>query len=104
MIRRVHHTSFTVSDMDRSLGFYRDRMGMQVIREQGGKVEYLARAVGIPDVDMRVVFLLPTPDSTELLELIDPWLEITDVHVVPMRRIDDAMHDDGFVVAVGRAR
>ena len=40
----------------------------------------------------------------ELLEIVDPWLEITEVHILPMRRLDDVVHDDGFVVAVGRAR
>lgn len=70
MIRRVHHTSFTVSDMEGSLAFYRDLLGMQVIGDQGGKGGYLAEVVGFPDVDMRVVFLLPTSDSAELLELI----------------------------------
>ena len=63
MIRRVHHTSFTVSDMDRSLAFYRGLLGMEVIGDQGGKGGYLAAVVGFPDVDMRVVFVRPTPDS-----------------------------------------
>ncbi len=40
----------------------------------------------------------------ELLALVDPWLDLTDVHVLPMRRLDGVVHDDGFVVAVGRAR
>jgi catechol 2,3-dioxygenase-like lactoylglutathione lyase family enzyme len=71
MIRRVHHTSFTVSDMGRSLAFYRDLLGMEMIGEQGGKGGYLAEVVGFPDVDMRVVFLRPTPDSVHLLELIE---------------------------------
>ena len=71
MIRRVHHTSFTVSDMERSLAFYRDLLGMEVIGDQGGKGGYLAEVVGFPDVDMRVVFVRPTPDSAELLELIE---------------------------------
>ena len=40
----------------------------------------------------------------ELLEVVEPWLEVTDVRTLPMRRLDDVVHDDGFVVAVGRAR
>ncbi len=57
--------------MEKSLTFYRDLLGMEVIGEQGGKVPYLAEAVGFPDVDMRVVFLRPTPDSVPILELIE---------------------------------
>ena len=40
----------------------------------------------------------------ELLALVDPWLDLTDVHVLPMRRLDGVVHDEGFVVAVGRTR
>jgi catechol 2,3-dioxygenase-like lactoylglutathione lyase family enzyme len=71
LIRRVHHTSFTVADLERSLAFYRDLLGMEVIGDQGGKGGYLAEVVGFADVDMRVVFLRPTPDSPHLLELIE---------------------------------
>ena len=31
VVRGFHHTSFTVSDMERSLAFYRDLLGMQVV-------------------------------------------------------------------------
>ena len=30
MISGIHHTSFTVSDMERSIAFYRDVLGMKV--------------------------------------------------------------------------
>jgi len=71
MIRRVHHTSFTVSNMDRSLAFYRDLLGMNVVNEQGGKLDYLAEMTDIPGVDLRIVFLRPTENSEHLLELIE---------------------------------
>ncbi len=57
MIRRMYHTSFTVSDMERSLAFYQDLLGLEVVADQGGKGGYLATVTGFPDVDMRVVFL-----------------------------------------------
>jgi 2-polyprenyl-3-methyl-5-hydroxy-6-metoxy-1,4-benzoquinol methylase len=40
----------------------------------------------------------------ELLDVVEPWLDLTDVHVLPMRRLDGVVHDEGFVVAVGRPR
>jgi 2-polyprenyl-3-methyl-5-hydroxy-6-metoxy-1,4-benzoquinol methylase len=40
----------------------------------------------------------------ELVELVEPWLDLSDVHVLPMRRLDGAVHDEGFVVAVGQPR
>jgi len=70
LIKRVHHTSFTVSDMDRSLRFYRDLLGFEFINEQGGKVPYLSVITGFEEADLRVVFLRPTPTSETFLELI----------------------------------
>ena len=70
MIRRTHHTSFTVKDMDRSVAFYRDLLGMELVGEQGGKVPYLATITGFEGADLRVVFVKPTPDSDFMIELI----------------------------------
>ena len=70
MIRRTHHTSITVKDMDRSIEFYRDLLGMEFIGEQGGKVPYLSTVTGFADADLRVVFFKPVPDSDYLIELI----------------------------------
>ena len=41
LISTIHHTAFTVSDMERSLAFYRDILGMKVLWDsvQAG-VEY----------------------------------------------------------------
>lgn len=71
MFRRIYHTSFTVSDMDRSLEFYRDLLGMKVVGDQGGRGGYLATVTGFPEVDLRVVFLKTTETSEDLLELIE---------------------------------
>ncbi len=71
MIRRMYHTSFTVSDMERSLAFYRDLLGLEVVADQGGKGGYLATVTGFPDVDMRVVFLRTPAPSGYFLELIE---------------------------------
>ena len=70
MIKRVDHTSFTVSDMDRSIQFYHDLLGFAFVTEQGGKVPYLSDITGFDQADLRVVFLKPTPTSDTLLELI----------------------------------
>lgn len=34
MILGIHHTAISVQDMDRSLGFYRDLLGMEVLSDQ----------------------------------------------------------------------
>jgi catechol-2,3-dioxygenase len=43
----VMHTGFTVSDIDRSIHFYRDTLGMQLVRRQEGTAPYLEGAYAI---------------------------------------------------------
>ncbi len=69
----IHHTSFTVSDMDRSLGFYRDLLGLRTIfdtDDEGMRMEGpVADAVtGCPDTSQRLVYLAAGTDLLELVE------------------------------------
>jgi catechol 2,3-dioxygenase-like lactoylglutathione lyase family enzyme len=65
----IHHTSFTVADMDRSLGFYRDVLGMEVLFDQEGTAAYLARITGFPGARLRIVHLRLARGSDHVLEL-----------------------------------
>jgi len=51
------HTGFTVRDLDRSLAFYRDVLGMEVVFEQEKRGGYLAEIVGYPDAHVRMAHL-----------------------------------------------
>jgi lactoylglutathione lyase len=53
----LHHTGLTVRDLDRSLGFYRDLLGMQVLFEQEKKGGYLAKIVGYEGAHVRMAHL-----------------------------------------------
>ena len=53
----MYHTGFVVSDMDRSLAFYRDLLGMEVERELAIEGEFFERVHGYPGVKGRLVFL-----------------------------------------------
>lgn len=53
----LHHTGLTVRDLDRSLGFYRDLLGMQVLFEQEKKGGYLAEIVGYQGAHVRMAHL-----------------------------------------------
>ena len=68
-ITGADHTSFTVADLDRSLTFYRDMLGMEVIwiRPQITN-QYWRDIVGFPDAVVRGAFLA-IPGSTHRLEL-----------------------------------
>ena len=65
---RVHHTGFTVSDLDRSVAFYRDLLGCEVIAEQEKQGGYLAAIVGYPDAHVRMAHLR-VPGADHVIEL-----------------------------------
>lgn len=73
-LRRVHHTSFTVSDLDRSLEFYRDLLGCEVLATQEKDGGYFAAIVGDPRAHVRMAHLrVPGADHViELFEYVAP--------------------------------
>jgi lactoylglutathione lyase len=68
------HTGFTVRDLERSLAFYRDALGMEVVFEQEKRGGYLAEIVGYPDAHVRMAHLqFPGGGHrVELFEYVNP--------------------------------
>lgn len=69
-IRGAHHTGFTVANLERSLTFYRDVLGLEVIGEQLGTAEYLSAVTGFPGVRLKLGFL-KAPGDDHILELLE---------------------------------
>ena len=69
-VSRLHHTGYTVSDLDRSLTFYRDLLGCEVVATQTKEGGYLAAIVGYPDAHVRMAHLR-APDSSHVIELFE---------------------------------
>lgn len=69
-IKKAHHTGFTVRSLERSIAFYRDLLGFELIFQWNPKAPYLGELVGYPDVDMHsAIMRIPNSDvSLELLE------------------------------------
>jgi catechol 2,3-dioxygenase-like lactoylglutathione lyase family enzyme len=53
----LHHTGLTISDLQRSLRFWRDGMGMEVLFEQEKAGGYLEAIVGEPGTHVRMAHL-----------------------------------------------
>jgi catechol 2,3-dioxygenase-like lactoylglutathione lyase family enzyme len=53
----LHHTGLTISDLERSLRFWRDGMGMEVLFEQEKIGGYLEAIVGEPGAHVRMAHL-----------------------------------------------
>jgi catechol 2,3-dioxygenase-like lactoylglutathione lyase family enzyme len=75
MVKAVWHFSFTVSNVERSVAFYRDILGMDLVHTQEQSNPYTRKLVGYPDAHLRVA-QLKTPASTcspssHMLELVE---------------------------------
>ncbi len=66
--RAINHTGLTVSDLDRSVGFYRDMLGLEVVAQQEKQGGYLAAIVGYPDAHVRMAHLR-VPQTDHVVEL-----------------------------------
>lgn len=69
-IPMLHHTGLTVSDLETSLGFYRDLLGCEVLATQEKQGGYLAAIVGYPDAHVRMAHLR-APESVHVIELFE---------------------------------
>jgi catechol 2,3-dioxygenase-like lactoylglutathione lyase family enzyme len=69
-LERIHHTSFTVSNLERSLEFYRDLLGCEVLAIQEKQGGYLAAIVGDPRAHVRMAHLR-VPGAEHVIELFE---------------------------------
>jgi catechol 2,3-dioxygenase-like lactoylglutathione lyase family enzyme len=71
MITGFHHVNVTVGDMDRSIAFYRDLIGCELL--PGGGIREgreISEGVGIPNVRLKN-YKLRAPGSDVIVELIE---------------------------------
>lgn len=75
MLRSVFHTSWTVADLDRSVAFYRDLLGFELIGSRERRGPEIDTVVGFPGTDLRIAFMkvpgAPLGSSNHHLELIE---------------------------------
>ena len=76
----VYHTGFTVSDIERSIVFYRDVLGLKLLKRQTGTAPYLATVTGFPGVRLETAFLQPAAGGSvlELLQYVSHPAAATD--------------------------
>ncbi len=75
MLIDTWHFSFTVADIERSVEFYRDVLGMELVHRQEQSNAYTRKFVGYPDAHLKVAQLRikgrETGRSGHLLELVE---------------------------------
>jgi lactoylglutathione lyase len=70
VITKAHHTGLQVESLDRSLRFYRDVLGFEVVFQWNPQAEYIGTLVGYPDVDLHAA-ILRMPGCDVFLELLE---------------------------------
>lgn len=75
MIINCFHFSFTVADIERSVAFYRDVLGLRLVHRMVHDQPYTSTQVGYKDAYLKVALFtidrMPQPPSGHLLELIE---------------------------------
>ena len=70
-ITRPHHMGIQVADLERSLGFYRDILGFEVVFQWNPQAEYIRTIVGYPDADIHAAILRLPADTGVFLEILE---------------------------------
>ena len=69
-ITKAHHTGLTVSSLEKSLAFYRDLLGFEVVFQWNPRAPYIGELLGYPEVDLHAA-ILSMPNSEVFLELLE---------------------------------
>lgn len=67
-ITGTNHTSFTVSDLDRSVGFFTEALGFELLHRGPRDPAMIARVVGVPGADIEVAYVQAPGHRLELIE------------------------------------
>ena len=64
----TNHTSFTVSNLERSIAFYRDCFGFEVTSKAPREPRLTERLMGVPGADIEIAYVRAPGHSLELIE------------------------------------
>jgi len=69
MIQGIHHTCITVSDLDRSVAFYRDLLGLELLmtEESERSGDDRSKALGVPRAKVKLAILRAGDARVELI-------------------------------------
>jgi catechol 2,3-dioxygenase-like lactoylglutathione lyase family enzyme len=71
MINRPHHMGIQVADLERSVSFYRDILGFEVVFQWNPQAEYIRTITGYPEADIHAAVLRLPGESGVFLEILE---------------------------------
>ncbi|WP_321797506.1 VOC family protein [Caballeronia sp. J97] len=84
LVKSVNHTSFTVTDLDRTIGFLCDGLGFELLDKSPRDPAGIEKVVGIKGADMIIAFVQAPGHRIELIQYQGP----ADRKVVVVRPCD----------------
>lgn len=72
LVKGVNHTSFTVTDLDRTIGFLCDGLGLQLLDKSPRDPARLEKLVGIKGADVIIAFVQAPGHRIELIQYQGP--------------------------------
>ena len=72
MITRVNHVSFTVADLQRSIGFYRDGLGLEQKSRISRVDGFVSKVIGMPAAHLEIAHMGAGNCSIELIQYLAP--------------------------------
>ena len=72
MILSTNHTSFTVGNVERSIAFYRDLLGMELISLAERDPAFTEKVTAIPGAHLKIAYLQAPGHRLELIEYLAP--------------------------------
>ena len=80
MVKRGHHTGFTVKDLERTVTFYSEGLGLEIASRIHGPKAYHADITGYPGCTLEVAFVaVPESPSIEFIQYVAPTGEPLDM-------------------------
>ena len=70
MITNMNHVSYTVRNLDESVKFYRDVLGLECVSLAERDEEFSSAVTGIPGVRMKIAYMKAANCSVELIQYI----------------------------------
>lgn len=71
-VQAISHFAITVTDLDRSLAFYRDLLGLEVASDRVVQGDHISRGVQVPGAQIRIALLQSLNVKLELLQYLAP--------------------------------
>jgi catechol 2,3-dioxygenase-like lactoylglutathione lyase family enzyme len=85
MITDLNHISFTVSDLDKSVEFYKSAVGLKLQDVSHRGVEFSEQVTGIKGAELKIAYLTADNASVELIQYLSP----------PGKKLDTATNNVG---------